>query len=295
MRKIFELFSTKCLAAGCLVLVLSGCAASNLLKWKKDKEPQADAQNPAVKILCLWQPAEGHRPDGLPARGFAGQIFFFTGRSATPAEVSGDVRVYVFDDQGTREEQSKPIHQFDFLSDAWKVHRQETDLGPAYHVFVPYVRKGHHQAHCALRVRLKPAEGPVIFSEMVNVTLSGTTEESSEQSLRQTSATGHIDKKSFANLHFEQETPPVPSTRDRSAEQPLPAWNRPTFERPAAGPDAHRRAPPAEWSGSREGPESADRGRHDDLSGEARSEPATRGSHSKRRHKFKSYTIQVPR
>src|SRR5690606_19225612 len=46
-------------------------------------------------------------------------------------------------------------------------------LGSAYQVFVPYVRKGPWQAHCALRVRFTPKEGRPIFSDLVHVTLPG--------------------------------------------------------------------------------------------------------------------------
>jgi len=48
-----------------------------------------------------------------------------------------------------------------------------TQFGPAYQVFVPYSRKGHHLATLALRVRLQPKNGPVIFSDMANVVLHG--------------------------------------------------------------------------------------------------------------------------
>jgi hypothetical protein len=83
--------------------------------------------------------------------------------------------VFLFDDVGTVEEQSKPIHQFDFLGDAWTTHLQQSTLGPAYNVFIPYVRKHAFQVNCALRVRLTPpeGEGSAVYSETVYVTLPG--------------------------------------------------------------------------------------------------------------------------
>jgi len=156
-----------------LVTLGSGCATTGLFGAKSKAVPQADAKNPAAEILAIWKPAEGAGLNGVPTRGFAGQILFFTRSHATPVEVHGDVRIYVFDDRGTLEEQSKPIHQFDFPADAWKTHLQMSPLGPSYQLFIPYTRKDHHQATCSLRVRLKPAEGPMIYSETANVTLPG--------------------------------------------------------------------------------------------------------------------------
>jgi len=48
-------------------------------------------------------------------------------------------------------------------------------LGPSYHVFIPYVRKDRHQANCTLMVRLKPTDGPTIYSDMTTVALPGPT------------------------------------------------------------------------------------------------------------------------
>jgi hypothetical protein len=147
---------------------------------KKREHTVASAANPVARILCFWEPSEGLGVDGRPTRGFAGQLLFMTNGGAMPAEVNGDVRIYVFDDQGTYEEQARPIHQFDFKSAAWSQHLGETTLGPAYQVFIPYTRKGPHQARCALRVRLQPGDGPVVFSEMVKVILPGTTEQNDQ-------------------------------------------------------------------------------------------------------------------
>ena len=167
---------------GCFMVLMSGCASGGFLGASKHDFPKADAENPATRCLDLWEPADGKGLDGRPARGFAGQIFFFTQnpRSRTPVEVDGDVRIYVFDDQGTPEEQAKPIHQFDFIGGAWRKYLVDTQFGPAYNIFIPYVRKGSHQAQCALRVRLTPPDGSVVLSDMADVTLKGLTDDSEE-------------------------------------------------------------------------------------------------------------------
>jgi len=155
------------------VPLLSGCAATGLL-WKSDDTELswADRDNPALRCLCVWQPAEGTW-EGKPTRGFGGQIFFLPRSGHNPVAVHGDVRIYVFDDQGTAEEQAKPLHKFDFIKGAWQQYLGQTQFGPAYNIFIPYTRPGQHQAECVLRVRLVSDDGPTVHSDMARVMLKG--------------------------------------------------------------------------------------------------------------------------
>lgn len=161
-------FVLTCLAVG----GSSGCA-SLTLPWVTGKFAKATAQNPAVQIIGLWEQAEGRDPDGIPCRGFAGQILFLANRHAAPLEIDGDVRIYLFDNIGAADDQSKPLRQYDFSSEAWKLHLTKSAVGPSYSVFVPYVRRGQSNAQCSLRVRLTPKNGPVIFSELTTLPLRG--------------------------------------------------------------------------------------------------------------------------
>ena len=158
-----------------LMLTLPGCATTNLLSHfsGQPKFARASAKSPAVRCLCLWEPAEGIGVDGKPARGVVGQILFFTRNSVSSVAVDGDVRIFEFDDQGSTDEQGQPLHLFDFSADAWKTYLTSTQFGPAYQLFVPYSRKGRHQADLALRVRLTPSNGPAVFSDLARVALSG--------------------------------------------------------------------------------------------------------------------------
>ncbi|QDU52787.1 hypothetical protein [Gimesia panareensis] len=153
---------------------LTGCSSLALSTWTWQHSGQfASARKPAVEVIALWEPAEGKGLDGLPTRGFAGQLLFFQHNNTSPVYVKGEVMVYLYDDQGQLDEQSKPIHQFNFDAGAWQVHAVESTLGPAYQVFIPYVRKGSDQAECALRVRLTQKEAPEVYSRMVSVKLKG--------------------------------------------------------------------------------------------------------------------------
>ncbi|QDT63633.1 hypothetical protein [Calycomorphotria hydatis] len=157
------------------VITASGCAEFEFLRLSKQELPgEATAKTPAAECLCIWQPAEGKGVNGVPTRGFAGQVMFFTHASNSPVAVNGKVRIYVFDNLGTPEEQAKPIHQFDFEPAVWNAHLHRGMLGPTYHVFVPYTRSGSHGAACSLQVRYTPEYGgSPLFSEKASVMLPG--------------------------------------------------------------------------------------------------------------------------
>lgn len=161
--------ASRLLACG-ILLSLAGCATLDWTMFDK-KEQKATARNPVTQIVCLWEPAEGRDAKGIPCKGFAGQILFLANRGVLPVTVEGDVRIYLFDNLGSVEEQSKPIHTFDFDSPSWAQTYVNGTLGPSYNVFVPYTRRGIHNATCSLRVRLSPKTGPVIFSDMTNIEL----------------------------------------------------------------------------------------------------------------------------
>lgn len=157
-------------------LMISGCGGGkSIRRWfGGPKEfPKATAENPAVEVVSVWQPAEGTGVNGLPSRGFAGQVMFFTRTSPEPVQVNGDVRIYLFDDTGTVEERKKPIHQFDFTPEAWNTHITDGTLGASYNVFIPYTKDNPYQTRCNLRVRIQQPNKPPVFSEAIAVTLPG--------------------------------------------------------------------------------------------------------------------------
>ncbi|MBA4030976.1 MAG: hypothetical protein C0478_08800 [Planctomyces sp.] len=174
------------LAIVLLAQSFSGCATL-MTGWPKgaEKVEYSNAQRPIGQIVCLWNPAEGRDPEGKPCRGFAGQVMFMSARSAIPLAVKGNVRVYVFDNIGTTEEQTKPVHQFDFDPEIWDAHRQANTLGPAYNVFIPYMRKGNHAAVCSIRLRYIPEGGTSpLFSDMISVRFEGNQPASASASMK---------------------------------------------------------------------------------------------------------------
>jgi hypothetical protein len=162
-----------------LLLVLSitcGCTSLD----EQAAEPEAIVETPAataVRCLCLWQEGEADDHEGRQSRGFAGQVYFFDASDASPIVVRGDLRVFVFDDVGTEEEQARPIEEFDLVSNSLQGFLTTSQIGPAYQIYVPYPRVGRHEANCSLRLRLTQPDGSRVFSEMVQIHLAGTKRE----------------------------------------------------------------------------------------------------------------------
>lgn len=221
-----------------LVLVagmLSGCQSMTLPKvsfalpssvtslFGGDKKVDwADKDNPVVRCVCLWQPADGTW-EGSPTRGFGGQVFFLDRKTARPVAVKGDVRIHVFDDFGPRENHGKAVHTFDFTKGAWNAFLVKTQFGPAYNVFIPYTRDGHHKTECALRVRLAGEEMPTIFSDMSYVKLEGADRDDSAKSVagtkprlqpketRRADAIGQISRKDGVTTTSANKVPSKPN------------------------------------------------------------------------------------
>ncbi|SFI45642.1 hypothetical protein [Planctomicrobium piriforme] len=169
-----------------MLLLATGC--SHMLLFQRDsfkKLPKASVEHPVFELICLWEAGEGTGLDGLPSRGFVGQLMFFAHGIDPPVRIDGDVRIFVFDDQGTPEEQERPIHQFDFDAAAFQAFLTETNIGAAYQFFLPYTKKGGNRSTCSLRVRYTPKNGNPVYSKMGSVILAGTTPRKPEQPVGQ--------------------------------------------------------------------------------------------------------------
>jgi len=171
-----------CLATFSAVGGLVGCSSTSLLQTSSSmlNAPAAmlkaaRAPDPVSKMLCLWEAAEGQGLDEKPARGFAGQIMFFTHGKASPIKVNGIVRIFEYVDFDADDEDPTPTHVFTFDSGAWNAHRAEGTLGQSYNVFLPYVQKDKGHAVCALRVEIETEDGRKVSSPFTEVTLASKT------------------------------------------------------------------------------------------------------------------------
>jgi len=191
------------------VVAAQGCTSLGLGSLWGAKTFVADARHPVTEVMCLWEAAEGTGLDGLPTRGFAGQVLFFTAGKPSPAKVDGDIRVFVFDDKGVNGDRSIPLHQFDFPGPAWNAFLTTTNFGTAYQLFIPYTRSGGMHADCEIRVRYTPKGGNPVYSRPCTVPLAGPRE---GQAARSRSTRQGIQQASYEEPAQNGLTPvPVPS------------------------------------------------------------------------------------
>ena len=148
----------------------------------------ASADDPVVQVAAFWRAAEGVGPAGTPVRGFAGRILLITAGGNDPVACDGTARVYLFSDDGEREERAVPVNQIDLPPAAWRGRLSVSNLGPAYDVFIPYTKPAAHAVRCSLRVRFTPllpggegedgeptapVAGRPLFSHAASCTLDG--------------------------------------------------------------------------------------------------------------------------
>ncbi len=156
-----------------LTSLSSGCSTLSMTSTLMGRQPKENKGLPVVEVMAIWQPGEGKSTKGAPTRGFAGQIMFFAQGSKRPIKVDGDLKVYVFDDVGSVEEQSKPIHIYEFKGGALQGYYNEGKLGPSYQLFLPYTRPGMHEAKCTLRMKYNSELSGDVLSSESTIVLSG--------------------------------------------------------------------------------------------------------------------------
>ena len=161
--------------ASLAAVTAAGCSARNGISFDSLIGKKNRDHVPVAKIIAVWEASRGRDMNGSPSRGMAGQISFYTPGDPSPVPVDGTVLIYVFDNVGSKSEQAKPIHKFRFSSGAWNRHLRESQLGPTYHVFIPYTQKVVHQVEVAIAVRFLPDKpnAPQAASDLAPITLPG--------------------------------------------------------------------------------------------------------------------------
>ena len=155
------------------------------------KIPVATDKTPVWEVVGLWEEAQGVGLDGLPSRGFAGRIMFFPFSSSGPDDPlvplqirGGVVKILVFDDRGTEEEQGKPFHQFQFDAESFQAFLTLGDMGGAYQLFIPYTRNDKYGSRCSLQVVYQPEKGRPVFSKRADVILPGAAPRKTQQAIQ---------------------------------------------------------------------------------------------------------------
>lgn len=168
------------IVVGCSLGLLTGCSSSGslfrdpgvLLRDPGRIVGRPKVEKNVVRIVTLWEAAQGKDPSDKPARGFAGQILFFGPNGETGARVHGRVVIYEYDNyESDCIDEPIPLHSFTFEPDAWDVHRTEGTLGHSYSCFIPYMNRHRDQVHCGLKVEFIGEDGRRVTSEIVEVML----------------------------------------------------------------------------------------------------------------------------
>ncbi len=166
------------------LLAFVGCSASRELTSAMASATRKEHKSPKVsRVVCLWEPAVGKIPNG-PKRGIIGQVLFFEGRDTAPVKVDGEVVIYVFDDHGSIEDQSKPIHKLALSPEELKAVHAETAVGHSYHIPVPYPKDHGLTTTCTMRVKHTSVDGHVSYSDLASVLLLGKSRPSSTMKVK---------------------------------------------------------------------------------------------------------------
>ncbi|NQV26065.1 MAG: hypothetical protein HQ518_17030 [Rhodopirellula sp.] len=158
-----------------------GCTSLSLPHFGQSSAAKASGK--PARCLCLWQPVNTQDEAGRAVRGFGGQVYFFEANSEEPVAVAGDVRVFIFDDVGTPEQQARPKDIQNYDQFVWKSFLSQSQFGTNYKLFVPYQRDDEYERVCSLRLRLVRPDGTQLFSDMATVKLDG--EPRDDKSIRQ--------------------------------------------------------------------------------------------------------------
>ncbi len=151
----------------------AGCTSTNLLRDPGALIGRPKMQQQVNRILCLWEPSQGTGLEGKPARGFAGQLMFFSPGSPAASRVTGAVRITQYDRFDPEADEHEALHTFDFDAESWDVHRTEGSLGHSYSVFIPYMQQHKDPVNCALKVEFIGKDGQIVASDMTEVILPG--------------------------------------------------------------------------------------------------------------------------
>lgn len=156
-----------------------GCTASRELVSALDPTPSV-AKTPRIsKIVCLWEEGVGKVPNG-PTRGVLGQILFLDATGDSTTKVDGQLTIYMFDNRGTIEEQTKPIRKLTLSAEDLAATYLETSVGHSYNVPVAYPRKDRLAVTCTMRVKYVAPTGEVAYSDLASVYLDGRRPKKSE-------------------------------------------------------------------------------------------------------------------
>ena len=125
----------------------------------------------AARMAVIWKEKVLNFPAQPPVRGFAGRILFYDSNDQL-VRVDGELSVYGYDD--SQEFQSEVADsKYVFPAERFQDHYSESELGPAYSVWVPWENKDGIRKSVTLVPVFKTVDNHVIQGGTNRLTLSG--------------------------------------------------------------------------------------------------------------------------
>jgi hypothetical protein len=154
----------------CTLIFSTGCMSLPKVDLSALRSP-----GPVTTIIAAWEPAVSNCNN--PQRGFGGRVYFYDREMNRPVRIKGTVIVYVFDEDGRDDWDTKPNEGFVFDSktlNSREVH-ERTQLGHSYRLWIPIddARPDSPARRISFIVRFIPDKGSSVVSSQATAHLPG--------------------------------------------------------------------------------------------------------------------------
>lgn len=216
------------------VLTASGCASTKK-SWRFAKNGdlkravglKSDKPLPPetpVRLVSTWTDTVLQKAGTTPQRGFGGKLVFFKTDSEEPVRVDGQLVIYAFDESDREPHETHPSRKYVFPRDEFVRHESESQLGPAYSVWLPWDEVGGNMKQISLIARFEPHGGPTVLGEQTKHLLPGVSRENPEMLV--SPGVGKVDMAQHV------ERPKLQTVRQLSAQMPIETSSMQSAELP---------------------------------------------------------------
>jgi hypothetical protein len=220
--------------AALAILTASGCASTKK-SWRYAKNGdfkravglKSDKPLPPetpVRLVSTWTDTVLQKPGTTPQRGFGGKLVFFKPDSEEPVRVDGQLVIYAFDESDREPHETHPSRKYVFPRDEFVRHESESQLGPAYSVWLPWDEVGGNMKQISLIARFEPHGGPMVLGEQTKHLLPGTSRENPEMlvspGVGKVDMAQHTERTMLQTVRQLSAEMPVESPQGKSAETP---------------------------------------------------------------------------
>ena len=135
------------------------------------------------RLAVIWTEKVLDVPSAEPVRGYSGRVYFYD-TNDQPVRVEGELTIYGYND--SKEYRSEIADtKYVFPAEKFHSHYQESEIGPAYSIWVPWENPDGFRKSITLVPVFKTAKNQIIQGGTTRLTLSGKQpiEESIEKTL----------------------------------------------------------------------------------------------------------------